>query len=112
MQPVPEVGARFKGSNANERARWSTKPRVVAATGDATSGLLPSIWSRRNEVELLLRARRRRHSRYRSFEMLFDMPFYFRWSERLLMGVTDRQADLEKNMAETLERLKTVAERR
>ena len=43
--------------------------------------------------------------------MLLDVPFYFRWSERLLMGVTDRHADLERNMAETLQRLKTVAER-
>jgi hypothetical protein len=28
------------------------------------------------------------------------------------MGVKDRQADLEKNMAETLQRLKSASERR
>jgi Glutamine amidotransferase class-I len=41
-----------------------------------------------------------------SFEMLRDMPWYFRWAARVLMGVDDRQADLEGNLAATLGRLK------
>ena len=45
-----------------------------------------------------------------SFEMLVDMPWYFTMTDRLLMGVTDRHADLEKGMTETLQRLKSVAE--
>jgi hypothetical protein len=38
------------------------------------------------------------------------MPWYFRLADRLLMGVTDRRADLEANLHETLQRLKAVAE--
>jgi hypothetical protein len=47
-----------------------------------------------------------------SFEMLADMPWYFVLGDRLLMGVKDRHADLEKNMADTLQRLKAASERR
>ena len=46
-----------------------------------------------------------------SFEMLASQPFYFRLSDRLLMGVKDRKADLEQSMRETLARIKAVAER-
>jgi hypothetical protein len=45
-----------------------------------------------------------------SFELVTDMPWYFRMSDRFLMGVKDRHADLEKNMTETLQRLKTASE--
>ena len=47
-----------------------------------------------------------------SFEMLRDLPWYFKLTERFVMGVKDRPADLEKNMAETLQRLKAAAENR
>ena len=47
-----------------------------------------------------------------SFEMLRDVPWHFRLSDRYLMGVKDRRADLEKNMAETLQRLKVASENR
>ena len=108
----PEVGARFKGSNANGRARWSTKPRVVAA-------------DRGREFAFVTKHLGRDATKWsyhfepaadgtvvtESFEMLFSVPWYFRVSERLLMGVTDRHADLERNMSETLQRLKTAAER-
>ena len=43
-------------------------------------------------------------------EMLDDMPWYFALGDRFLMGVKDRQADLEKNMTETLQRLKSASE--
>ena len=42
--------------------------------------------------------------------MLRGMPWYFRLADRLLMGVTDREADLKTNLEETLQRLKLVAE--
>ena len=45
-----------------------------------------------------------------SFEMLFDMPWYIAASERWLMGVKDRKADLEAAMEQTLQRLKVVAD--
>jgi hypothetical protein len=45
-----------------------------------------------------------------SFEMLSDMPWYYRFADRYLMGVKDRTADLVSNMEATLQRLKTVTE--
>ncbi len=45
-----------------------------------------------------------------SFEMLEDVPWYFLASERWLMGVKDRKADLEAAMGLTLQRLKVAAE--
>ncbi len=45
-----------------------------------------------------------------SFETLRDLPWCFRLADRWLMGVTDRRADLEANLQETLRRLKAVAE--
>jgi hypothetical protein len=47
-----------------------------------------------------------------SFETLVDVPWYFVASERWLMRIKDRKADLEANMATTLERLKTAVEGR
>ena len=40
-----------------------------------------------------------------SFEMLRDMPWYFRMADRYLMGVKDRREDLVANMEATLRRL-------
>jgi len=45
-----------------------------------------------------------------SFEMLRDMPWYFRFADRFLMGVKDRTADLVTSMGETLQRLKIAIE--
>jgi hypothetical protein len=103
----PAVGARFKGSNQRGLARWSTKPRVVVAdpgrefafvTGHLGRDMTK--WSYRFEPAS-------EHTNVtESFEMLRDMPWYFRLADRLLMGVKDRKADLETNMQETLRRLK------
>jgi Polyketide cyclase / dehydrase and lipid transport. len=109
----PVVGARFKGSNAHGMARWSTKTKVVAAepghefafvTGHLGRDM--TRWSYRFEPTS--------HGTIvtESFEMLADMPWYFALGDRFLMGVKDRQADLEKNMAETLQRLKSASEGR
>ena len=46
-----------------------------------------------------------------SFEMLRNMPGYFKVADRLFMGVADRKADLEAGIRETLERLKDAVER-
>lgn len=107
----PAVGARFKGSNQRGVARWSTKPRVVVAdpgrefafvTGHLGRDMTK--WSYRFEPTP------GGTKMTESFEMLRDMPWYFRLADRLLMGVKDRKADLETNMGETLRRLKVAAE--
>lgn len=109
----PAVGARFKGSNRRGVARWSTKPRVVVAdpgrefafvTGHLGRDM--TRWSYRFE------STPGGTNVTESFEMLRDMPWYFRLADRLLMGVKDRKADLETNMGETLRRLKAAAEDR
>jgi Polyketide cyclase / dehydrase and lipid transport len=109
----PAVGARFKGTNQRGVARWSTKPRVVVAdpgrefafvTGHLGRDM--TRWSYRFEPAS-------DHAKVtESFEMLRDMPWYFRLADRLLMGVKDRKADLETNMQETLRRLKAATENR
>jgi hypothetical protein len=102
----PIVGARFKGSNKRGLARWSTKPRVVAADpGREFAFVVDDLtrWSYRFEpdgdgcrvVE--------------SFEMLEDLPLKFRIADRA-MGIKDRPADLERAMGETLERVKRAVE--
>jgi hypothetical protein len=42
--------------------------------------------------------------------MLRDLRWHYAFAERWLMGVKDRKADLERGMAETLERIKAVVE--
>ncbi len=105
------VGARFKGSNRRGWARWSTKPRIVVAdpgrefafvTGHLGRDM--TRWSYRFETTSDAT------KVTESFEMLRTMPWYFRLADRLLMGVQDRKADLETNMAETLQSLKAGAE--
>src|SRR5450755_3838764 len=105
----PAVGARFKGTNQRGVARWSTKPRVVAAdpgrefafvTGHLGRDMTK--WSYRFEPAS-------EHTTVtESFELLRDMPWYFRFADRFLMGIKDRKADLETNMQETLRRLKAA----
>jgi hypothetical protein len=45
-----------------------------------------------------------------SFEMLRDMPWYYRIADRYLMGIKDRRADLVSNMEATLQRLRAATE--
>ena len=108
----PAVGAHFKGTNRRGLMRWSTKPRVVAAdpgrefafvanaipVGDTTKWTYrfdPSPSGGTDVTE--------------SFEIVHDVPRYIVFGERL-MGIKDRRADLQKNMQETLGRLKAAAE--
>ena len=108
----PAVGAHFKGTNRRGLMRWSTKPRVVAAdpgrefafvanaipVGDTTKWTYrfePSPSGGTDVTE--------------SFEIVHDVPRYIVFGERL-MGIKDRRADLQKNMQETLGRLKAAVE--
>jgi hypothetical protein len=109
----PQAGARFKGTNGRGIARWSTTPTVsVAEPGHefafVTSHLGRNMTSWTYRFEPVSQGTRVTES----FELLRDMPWYFRLADRLLMGVTDRQADLETNLEETLRRLKAAAEHR
>jgi len=109
----PAVGARFKGRNQNRFLRWTTKPKVVVAdpgrefafvTGQGSRDITK--WSYRFEPApdgTIVTE---------SFEMLADVPWYYVMTERYLMGIKDRHADLERNMGETLQRLKVAAEKR
>jgi hypothetical protein len=45
-----------------------------------------------------------------AFEMLQRIPLYIRLYDRLLMGVKDREADLEANMSHTLANIKACVE--
>jgi hypothetical protein len=108
--PVP--GARFRGRNRHRLARWSTKPRVVAANrpeeftfvaGDAIGRDL-TVWTYRiapaeSGVEVT-----------ESFELLRDIPWHIGSWRRSFMGVADRKGDLEANMRRTLLNLKVAAE--
>jgi uncharacterized protein YndB with AHSA1/START domain len=107
----PAVGARFKGSNKHGAARWSTKPRVVTADEGREFAFVTTHlgkdmtkWSYRFEPA------GDGTTVTESFEMLLDMPWYFTATDRLLMGVKDRKADLEANMGVTLQRLKVSVE--
>jgi hypothetical protein len=110
----PAVGARFQGTNRRGFIRWSTKPRVVAAEPGREFAFV---------VNLVIFQREMTKWRYQfertadggtdvteSFEMMNDLPWYISFSERRLMGIEDRKADLEAGMQRTLERIKAVVE--
>ena len=111
----PVVDARFTGNNRRGFVRWSTKARVVAATPakefsfvTAHLGNDMTKWTYRfepapNDGDATTVTE--------SFEMLRNMPGYFKVADRLFMGVADRKADLEAGIRETLERLKDAVER-
>ena len=107
----PAIGAQFKGSNRRGVARWSTTPRVVVAdpgreftfvTGHRGRDMTK--WTYHFETVV------GGTNVTESFEMLRDMPWYFRFADRFLMGVKDRRADLVSSMEATLQRLRTVIE--
>ena len=107
----PVVGARFKGSNRHGLARWSTKPRVVAAVPGEEFAFVTGHLGH-DMTRWTYRFERTSDSTNvtESFEMLRPMPWYFRVADRFLMGVRDREADLTTNMSETLRRLKAATE--
>ena len=103
----PAVGARFKGSNKHGPARWTTKPKVVVAEPGREFAFEVDTdvrWSYRFDPE----GTGTRVTE--SFEMLRDMRWYYAFAERWVMGIKDRHADLERGMAETVQRIKQVVE--
>jgi hypothetical protein len=109
----PAVGARFKGSNAHGHAQWSTTTKVVAAESGREFAFVTGHLGRdMTKWSYLFEPSANGTVITESFEMLRDVPWYFRLGDRFLMGVKDRRADLEKNMAETLQRLKVASENR
>jgi hypothetical protein len=107
----PAVGARFRGRNRNGVARWSTTPRVVAAEPGREFAFVTR-WLGKDMTRWTYRMEPDGDGTRvtESFEMVVDVPWYFTASERWLMGVKDRKADLEANMAKTLEQLKAAVE--
>jgi hypothetical protein len=107
----PAVGARFKGSNRHGLARWSTRPLVVSASeGREFAFVIRHLGRDMTKWSYRFEPAAEGTTVTESFEMLNGVPWYFRLSERVLMGVRDRKADLEANMRQTLERLKAAAE--
>ncbi len=108
----PAVGARFRGRNRHGLARWSNKPRVVAADRGREFGFVAvdpvgrdmTRWTYRFEPTPTGTEVRE------SFEMVRNIPLYIRLFDRWIMGVKDRRADLEANMRRTLACIKTVAD--
>ena len=107
----PAVGARFKGRNRRGIIRWSTTPRVLVADAGQEftfvtghRGRDMTKWTYRFDPVV------NGTTVTESFEMLRDMPWYYRFADRYLMGVKDRTADLVSNMEATLQRLKTATE--
>jgi hypothetical protein len=103
----PAVGAKFKGSNKRGIARWSTTPEVVVAdTGREFAFVVDGTtkWSFRCEPD---GAGTRL---VESFEMLAPVPRRYVFAERYIMRIKDRRADLERGMAETIERVKRAVE--
>ena len=107
----PAVGAHFKGVNRHGRARWSTKPRVVVAEpGHEFAVVVPHFGRDLTKWTYRFVAAGAGTTVIESFDMLGDLPWYFKLSDRLFMGVTDRKADLEGAMRRTLERIKSAVE--
>jgi hypothetical protein len=110
----PAVGARFKGANRNKFMRWSTKPRVVVAEpGSEFAFVVPAIVGSKNLTKWTYRFEQATDGGTdvtESFEIMNDLPGYINFGDRYILGIKDRKADLEANMRQTLERLKSAAE--
>ncbi|HEY2562448.1 MAG TPA: SRPBCC family protein [Acidimicrobiales bacterium] len=109
----PTVGARFRGRNQHGLARWSNKPRVIAADRGHQFGFVAvdpigrdmTRWTYRMEPAAT------GTTVTESFEMVRTIPLYIRLYDRWVMGVKDRKADLEANMRTTLFNLRAEAEK-
>lgn len=105
----PAVGARFKGTNALGRTKWSTKPSVtVADRGRLFAFVVPgksgATWTYTfDPVPGGVRVTE-------SMRQDEPSPFPIRFLQRRA-GVTDRAASLHAAITTTLERVAAVAER-
>lgn len=107
----PAVGARFRGSNKHGKARWATKSVVVTAEpGRAFAFAVRHLGRDLTKWSYRFEASPTGTTVIESFEMLHSLPFYYRITDRLVMGVKDRTADLDANIAVTLSRIKAAAE--
>ena len=108
----PAVGARFRGRNRHGLARWSNRPRVVAAERGRVFGFVATDPIGRDMTQWTYRFEPTPTGTdvTESFEMVRSIPLYIRLSDRWLMRVKDRQADLEANMHRTLAAIKSAAE--
>ncbi|MDP8930656.1 MAG: SRPBCC family protein [Actinomycetota bacterium] len=108
----PAVGARFKGYNRRGRARWSNTLEVLAADPGREFAfrrdLLPCgvcDWRCRMEPE-------GEDTRLtESYEVVKPDWAITNWLNGKVLGVADRDADLQEGMRATLARIKAVAER-
>lgn len=105
------VGARFKGTNRRGLARWTTTLQVLAAHEGREFAFVTfhnghelTKWTYRFEPD------NGGTTVTEAFELLADVPWYLSLTERLLMGIKDRRADLQANMRETLQRLRAAVE--
>lgn len=110
----PVVGARFQGRNRHGRARWANKPRIVAADRPNEFGFVANTPFGRDMTRWTYRfaALGSETEVTESWELLHDLPLYLSLSDRFIMGVHDREADLAANMRETLTRIRDAAEGR
>ena len=102
----PVVGARFKGRNKDGVMTWSTKPKVVVADAgrEFAFEVHDVLWTYRFEPES------DGTKLTESFEMLEDLPWYFAFLDRYVRRIKDRRADLERDIGQTLDRIKTAVE--
>lgn len=108
----PAVGARFRGRNRRGLARWSNRPRVVTAERGREFSFVATDPIGRDMTKWTYRLEPTSSGTdvTESFEMVHSIPLYIRLSDRWLMGIKDRQIDLEANMRRTLAALKVAAE--
>jgi len=107
----PAVGARFRAVNQTRVARWSNKPRIVTAdVGREFAFVAGTLGQEYTRWTYKFEPADGGTQVTESFEMLKDRPWYFALPTVVLMGITDRKANLEAGMAETLRRLKAAIE--
>lgn len=116
----PRVGARFTGTNKRGILRWTTVPEVTAAergrefafaTPRLRRSLNPRDWTRSStEWRYRFATHNDGTDVIESFEMLDNDPPAVPLLARLFMRTSDRKADMQRGMQETLLRLKRVAE--
>ena len=105
------VGARFKGSNKHGIARWSTKPTVVVADrGKEFAFIVTHLGRDMTKWAYRFEAVPGGTRVTESFVMMNNLPIYYRFTDRFVMGVRDRKADLEDNMRRTLTAVKQSVE--
>lgn len=107
----PAVGARFKARNRRGKMRWSNKPEVIVADPGREfafrrkSGPSVVVWRYRFEP-----GDGGSTTVTESYEIVKPTPTPVEWLVDKMIGVTDRDADLQEGMRQTLARLKGAAE--